>query len=159
MLTGEIRNQIDSIWNDFWAGGVANTTLKTKLDSLEAEKVALTAKLAAPAPEPIIFLPNAAELYRQRIAELEQALRHPETGDAAREAARALIGKAVIRPRPDVGKKAFDLDLEGALAALLQMAGMRERDAAVVDATSRSSGQLVAGTRNHLKLLLSTIAP
>ena len=24
MLTGEIRNQIDSIWNDFWAGGLAN---------------------------------------------------------------------------------------------------------------------------------------
>lgn len=24
MLTGEIRNQIDSIWSDFWAGGVAN---------------------------------------------------------------------------------------------------------------------------------------
>ncbi len=24
MLTGDIRNQIDGIWNDFWAGGVAN---------------------------------------------------------------------------------------------------------------------------------------
>ena len=24
MLTGEIRNQIDSIWNTFWAGGIAN---------------------------------------------------------------------------------------------------------------------------------------
>lgn len=24
MLTGEIRNQIDGIWNDFWAGGIAN---------------------------------------------------------------------------------------------------------------------------------------
>lgn len=24
MLTGEIKSQIDSIWNDFWAGGVAN---------------------------------------------------------------------------------------------------------------------------------------
>ena len=24
MLTGDIRHQIDSIWNDFWAGGVAN---------------------------------------------------------------------------------------------------------------------------------------
>lgn len=24
MITGEIRNQIDGIWNDFWAGGVAN---------------------------------------------------------------------------------------------------------------------------------------
>jgi hypothetical protein len=24
MLTGEIRNQIDRIWNSFWAGGIAN---------------------------------------------------------------------------------------------------------------------------------------
>lgn len=24
MMTGEIKNKIDSIWNDFWAGGVAN---------------------------------------------------------------------------------------------------------------------------------------
>jgi type I restriction enzyme M protein len=24
VLVGEIRNQIDGIWNDFWAGGVAN---------------------------------------------------------------------------------------------------------------------------------------
>ena len=24
MLVGEIRNQIDGIWNDFWAGGVSN---------------------------------------------------------------------------------------------------------------------------------------
>jgi len=136
----EISNVVDAV-----AAGFANATLKIKLESLEAEKVTLTAKLAEPAPKPISFLPNAAELYRQRIAQLEQALRHPESGDAAREAARALIGKAIIRPRPDVGKKAFDLQLEGALAALLQMAGMRERDAAVVDATSRSSGQLVAG--------------
>src|SRR5882757_6989927 len=24
MLTGEIRRQIDDIWNDFWSGGVSN---------------------------------------------------------------------------------------------------------------------------------------
>ena len=24
MLTGEIRNQIDTIWNDFWSGGISN---------------------------------------------------------------------------------------------------------------------------------------
>ena len=24
MLTGELRSQVDSIWNDFWAGGVSN---------------------------------------------------------------------------------------------------------------------------------------
>ncbi len=148
----EISNVVDAV-----AAGFSSTSLKDKLATLEAGKAAIVTKLAEPKPKPISFLPNAAELYRQRIAELEQALRHPEAGDAAREAARALIGMAVIRPRPDAGKKAFDLDLEGALAALLQMAGMRERDAAVVDATSRSSGQLVAGARNHLKLLVSTI--
>jgi hypothetical protein len=24
VLTGELRNQIDGIWNDFWSGGLAN---------------------------------------------------------------------------------------------------------------------------------------
>jgi type I restriction enzyme M protein len=24
MLTGELRNQIDQIWNAFWSGGIAN---------------------------------------------------------------------------------------------------------------------------------------
>jgi len=24
MLTGELRSQVDSVWNDFWAGGVSN---------------------------------------------------------------------------------------------------------------------------------------
>jgi HsdM N-terminal domain len=24
MLTGEIRNQIDAIWNAFWSGGISN---------------------------------------------------------------------------------------------------------------------------------------
>jgi len=24
MLTGEIRNQVDQIWNAFWSGGVSN---------------------------------------------------------------------------------------------------------------------------------------
>ncbi len=24
MLTGEIRNQVDAIWNAFWTGGISN---------------------------------------------------------------------------------------------------------------------------------------
>ena len=24
MLTGELRNKIDAVWNAFWAGGIAN---------------------------------------------------------------------------------------------------------------------------------------
>ena len=97
-----------------------------KLKELESREAEIKANLAVSAPNLISFLPNAAELYRQQIVELEQALSHPEHGDAAREAVRALIGKAYIRPRPDLGKKEFDIDLEGALGALLQMAGMQK---------------------------------
>ena len=24
MLTGEIRNQVDTLWNSFWTGGISN---------------------------------------------------------------------------------------------------------------------------------------
>ena len=24
MITGDLKSQIDKIWNDFWAGGIAN---------------------------------------------------------------------------------------------------------------------------------------
>ena len=24
MLTGEIRNQVDRVWDDFWSGGISN---------------------------------------------------------------------------------------------------------------------------------------
>jgi len=24
MLTGELRNQVDTVWNSFWSGGIAN---------------------------------------------------------------------------------------------------------------------------------------
>jgi type I restriction enzyme M protein len=34
MLTGELRNQIDSIWNDFWAGGIANPLQVIEQDHL-----------------------------------------------------------------------------------------------------------------------------
>lgn len=42
MLTGEIRSQIDSIWNDFWSGGVSNplsVSFHYKPDSWRASQV------------------------------------------------------------------------------------------------------------------------
>jgi hypothetical protein len=31
MLTGELRNQIDAIWNDFWSGGLSNPLRQDRL--------------------------------------------------------------------------------------------------------------------------------
>src|SRR5215469_2374643 len=64
MLTGEIRSQIDSIWNDFWSGGVSNPLsvieqityllFIKRLDELQTleERKAQTLKQA---PERVLF--------------------------------------------------------------------------------------------------------
>lgn len=58
MLVGEIRNQIDGIWNDFWAGGVSNPLsvieqityllFIKRLDELQAVEEAKAAQLGLP---------------------------------------------------------------------------------------------------------------
>lgn len=42
MLTGEIRSQVDAIWNAFWSGGIPNLPL-TPSDLSEFEKMLLDA--------------------------------------------------------------------------------------------------------------------
>jgi type I restriction enzyme M protein len=34
MLTGELRSQVDGIWNDFWSGGLANPLQVIEHDQL-----------------------------------------------------------------------------------------------------------------------------
>ena len=38
MVTGELKSKIDAVWNDFWAGGIANppTSFDPNLTSLSA---------------------------------------------------------------------------------------------------------------------------
>ena len=36
MLTGELRSKIDSIWNDFWSGGISNPLSGHRADHLPA---------------------------------------------------------------------------------------------------------------------------
>ena len=34
MITGDIKNQIDRIWDSFWSGGISNSTLSSRLCSI-----------------------------------------------------------------------------------------------------------------------------
>ena len=62
----------------------------------------LKAKLAAADEPPPLLHPEMAELYRQKVTTLAQALEHPETRTEATEALRGLIDAIVLTP--DAGR-------------------------------------------------------
>ena len=64
-----------------------------------------------------------AELYRQKVTTLAQALEHPETRTEASEALRGLIDAIVLTP--DQGR--LQIELKGNLAAMLSAATNAKR--------------------------------
>lgn len=116
-LERQIANIIDAI-----ADGVATTGMKSRLIEMEAEKERLAADLAAisDASDVVELHPASIEVYRRRIAELQEALHSGE--DDRREAVnaiRSLVASIEVVPREGRGK--FDLTVNGALAELLNL--------------------------------------
>ena len=106
--------------------------------------------------------PNLASIYRRRVELLEEALAEPEAIAAAAEALRTLIDAITLHP--EEGRGNYRLELRGDLAAFMHLAD-RPAEAPVEQQKARSAsatgsvcsvvmGPLVAGTRNHLNLLL-----
>ncbi len=62
-----------------------------KLEALEAEKAELETRLVAPTPSPVRLHPNLAELYREKVATLGEALKDPGICIEAIELLRSLI--------------------------------------------------------------------
>jgi site-specific DNA recombinase len=123
--------------------GAFSTALQRELSALESRQADLIARAAGPAPAPVTFHPNAAEIYRRKVAALHEALAVPHTRAAAAEALRGLIEE--VRVTPEGGGNA--VELVGELAALLRLSG--DKNAASL-AGAADSGLLVAGTCNQL---------
>ena len=64
-----------------------------------------------------------ADLYRQKVTALAQALEHPETRTEASEALRGLIDAIVLTPN----QGALQIELKGNLAAMLGAAQNAKR--------------------------------
>jgi site-specific DNA recombinase len=96
---------------------VSARSLKDELLGLEARQDEIKAKLAA-TPEPKVYLaPNMAEIYRQRVSELQQVLAAGNEQAQAFEAVRSLIDKIVLTPAEGV----LRIDLHGEAASILQL--------------------------------------
>ena len=136
----DIRRVIEAI-----KAGVPGAAVKDEMTTLEGRRIALLVQLeGTPPPMPRLH-PNIAEVYRQKVVNLGEALNEERTCMEAAECIRELIEE--VRLVPENGS--LRIELYGELAALINLANEHPR--------SKGTGvqvTLVAGTRNRLDLQL-----
>ncbi|MGA8690598.1 MAG: recombinase family protein, partial [Methyloceanibacter sp.] len=114
----DIRRLIEAI-----KAGVPGAAVKDEMTTLEARRIDLLSQLKeAPPPMPRLH-PNIAEVYRQKVDNLAEALNEERTCTEAAECIRELIEE--IRLVPDNGK--LNVELYGELAALINLANEHPR--------------------------------
>ena len=131
-------------------GNVAeHITVKDEVSALELRKTELQHKLdVIPQPKPLLH-PCLAEVYRNKVDNLVEALNDPDTVTAAAEAIRDLV--EAVRLVPEEGE--LKIEIYGELAALISL-GQEQKNKHPGGNTSGVQVTLVAGARNCLNLLL-----
>ena len=114
----EIRRVIEAI-----KAGVPGAAVKDAMASLESRRIDLLGQFEnTPPPTPRLH-PNLAELYRQKVMNLAEALNEEDTRLEAAECIRELIEE--IRLVPKRGE--LEIELYGELAALINLANGHPR--------------------------------
>lgn len=115
----DIRGIIEAI-----KAGMFHPSMKGEMDKLEARKAELMELLQnVPQDQPDI-LPAAAQIYARRVAELANALNHPETQAESADQLRVSIEKIVLTPGPSRGE--VYARLHGDLATILEWVSRQE---------------------------------
>jgi site-specific DNA recombinase len=136
----DVRRKLDGVIEAI-ADGLRAPGLQSKLDELGERKTALEADIAgAPAAAPRLH-PNLAEMYRQKVANLQDALADSVTQTEALEILRGLIEQVVVRA--DDG---FAIELVGEIANMVRLPAGAE---SFGREPYRRPVSVVAGARNH----------
>jgi site-specific DNA recombinase len=130
-----LRKIVDAI-----ADGVPARTLKDELLSLEARQDKLREQLARPGPDRTLIHPGLAEIYRRKVAALQEALEEEATHDEATELIRSLIQAIVLVPDQD----GLRIEVRGELAAILAF-GEGRKNAGLLDRDFAEQIKMVAG--------------
>ncbi len=146
-LTRQIENIVDAV-----AAGQASPALLGRLEKLELKKRDLENQLAGPAPDPVRFHPNVADLYVSKVNDLRNALNEDGTREEAAQILRGLVDEIRLHPVDDQ----LQIELIGDLATLLGFAEKRGADNKKPGSSGNpgSTKWLVAGACNCLNLLL-----
>ena len=133
----ETRRKLDGLIEAI-ADGFRATGLQEKLDELERRKARLESEIDdAPAAAPRLH-PNLAELYRKKVANLQDALADPATQTEALEILRGLIERVSFR----TDENAFEIELVGEIANMVRLSAGSETFGTE---PYRSSVKVVAG--------------
>ncbi len=117
-IVRQIRGIIEAIKD-----GLYQSSMKAEMERLEGRKAELEHALAeAEAPPPLLH-PSLAEVYRQKVTTLADALTREDTRDNAAEIIRSLVSAIVLTPED--GKLA--ITLQGDLAAMLSHAAHNKK--------------------------------
>ena len=101
--------------------GLCTPALKERMKALETRKGRASGAVTDAEPPAVIRLhPNAAVVYRRKVAELELALNNDSIKAEAGEILRSLIDRVVLTPAADA-PDGVDAQLHGDLAALLAL--------------------------------------
>ena len=123
--------------------------LKERRKALETRKAEILAIMASAEAPPVVRLhPNASEVYRRKVAELELALNDDSIKAEAGEILRSLIDRVVLTPTAEA-PDGIDAQLHGDLAAVLAL-GDDASDKQKLPAAGAVQLSVVAGARNHL---------
>jgi site-specific DNA recombinase len=121
------------------ADGLRAPGLQDRLDQLTNRKSEIQGRLkAALKPMPRLH-PKLADVYREKVLKLQEALADPATHDEALETMRGLVEKVIVR-NIEAG---FEIELVGEIANMLTFSGGPKTP------EFRSSVKVVAGPRYH----------
>ena len=143
-----IGARIKKLLNLMVDGEIAVDEGKAEIKALDARRKELQAQLESADEPPPLLHPEMAELYRQKVTTLAQALEHPKTRTEATEALRGLIDAIVMTPADG----ALRIELKGNLAAMLGATVQSKR--APETETLSLQVSMVAGARNQHYLQL-----
>lgn len=142
----QIRGIIEAI-----KAGMFHPSMKGEMDALEARKAELTERLADIPEDTPDVLPGISSAHERKVAQLAEALNHPDDRQAAAQALRALIEKIVLTPGAKRGE--LEATLYGEPGTMLSWA---ERQSSVATNKNTPGGvragvsvSLVAGARNY----------
>ena len=127
--------------------GFRASGLQAKLDDLEQSKARLQSEIdGAPTPSPRLH-PNLAELYRKKVASLQDALVDPATKTEALEILRGLIDRLSV----SAGENGFTIELVGEIANMVRLStgaeslGVNRRSNLTLEVECAPDGGQIAG--------------
>ncbi len=133
--------------------GHYSRVLGDRLAALERQQDSLLARVSETPPTSVRLHPRLADVYAEKVQQLEDALNDPAIRDEAADVLRSLIDRIELHPRDC--DKGVDATLHGALAQILTLCGGTDGKGKLPEAgTSGSQLSVVAGARNHLDLQL-----